>query len=37
MSLDLILLAILGIGIVIADIVSTDRALYNRIQKGGDA
>jgi hypothetical protein len=33
-DLLLILLAIFGIGAVIADIVSADRALYHRMQNG---
>jgi len=37
MSLDLILLVIVGIGAVIADIVSADRALYFRMQRGEKA
>lgn len=34
MSLDLILLVIFGIGAVIADIRSADRALYFRMKNG---
>lgn len=33
MSIDLILLVIFGVGAVIADIVSADRALYFRMQQ----
>lgn len=36
-DLLLIILAIFGIGAVIADIRSADRALFFRMQKGGDA
>lgn len=36
-TLLLVLLVIAGVCIVIADIRSADRALYHRLQKGGDA
>ena len=36
-TLLLILLVIVGVGAVIADIRSADRALFFRMQKGGDA
>lgn len=36
-TLILILLVIVGIGAVIADIRSADRALFFRMQEGGDA